>query len=135
MAQRGKALFLVSRSAIDVSTRERSSLFLPMNCWPILEHTKKRSVYITGTFRSCGSLKRFGKHHTVSQGNKFPRTKNHINGFEGFWSLAKHVLPNYRVVSKYLFPMSFKEVECRLHRRSENLLQLFTKIYFGDVST
>jgi transposase len=50
------------------------------------------------------------------------KTKNHMNGIEGFWSLAKHVLPNYRVVSKYLFLMCFKEVEDRLNRRSENLL-------------
>ena len=33
------------------------------------------------------------------------RTKNHINGIEGFWSYAKHILYNYRGVSKYHFPM------------------------------
>jgi len=36
------------------------------------------------------------------------RTKNHINGIEGFWSFAKHILYNYRVVSKYHFSMYLK---------------------------
>ena len=71
----------------------------------IIKHTKKGSVYFTDTFRSYRSLKRFGKHHTISHGKKFPKTKNHINGIEGFWSFAKHVLYNYRGVSKYHFPM------------------------------
>jgi transposase len=36
------------------------------------------------------SLKRYGKHHTVSHYRAFvdKRTKNHINGIEGFWSYA-----------------------------------------------
>lgn len=101
----------------------------------IIKHTKKGSVYFTDTFRSYRSLKRFGKHHTVSHGKIFPKTKNHINGIEGFWSFAKHVLYNYRGVSKYHFPMYLKEVEYRFNHRTDNLLKLFTQIYFGYVST
>jgi len=101
----------------------------------IRQHTRKGSVYFTDTFRSYRSLKRFGKHHTISHGKKFPKTKNHINGIEGFWSFAKHVLYNYRGVSKYHFPMYLKEVEYRFNHRSDNLLKLFTQIYFGYVST
>ena len=90
----------------------------------IRRYTKKGSVYFTDTFRSYRSLKRFGKHHTISHGKKFPKTKNHINGIEGFWSFAKHVLYKY-----------LKEVEYRFNHRSDNMLKLFTKIYFGYVST
>lgn len=32
------------------------------------------------------------------------RTKNHINGIDGFSSFGKYILHNYRVVSKYHFP-------------------------------
>ncbi|MCA9500728.1 MAG: hypothetical protein KC588_16150 [Nitrospira sp.] len=38
-----------------------------------------------------------------------PRVKNHINGIEGFWSYAKHILSHYRGVSKYHFPMYLKK--------------------------
>jgi transposase len=96
----------------------------------IIKHTKKGSVYFTDTFRSYRSLKRFGKHHTISHGKKFPKTKNHSNGIEGFWSFAKYVLYNYRGVSKYHFPMYLKEVEYRFNHRTDNLLKLFTHIYF-----
>jgi transposase len=41
------------------------------------------------------------------------RVKNHINGIEGFWSYAKHILYHYRGVSKYQFPMYLKEIEYR----------------------
>ncbi|MCI0533282.1 hypothetical protein L0Y49_03640, partial [bacterium] len=50
-----------------------------------------------------------GKHHRApywcsvnhSKNMVDKKTKNHINGIEGFWSFAKHVLYNYRGVSKY----------------------------------
>jgi len=101
----------------------------------IHEKTRKGSVYFTDTFRSYRSLKRYGKHYTISHGKKFPKTKNHINGIEGFWSFAKHILYNYRGVSKYHFPLYLKEVEYRFNHRNENLLKLFINIYFGYVST
>ncbi len=59
------------------------------------------------------------------------RTKNHINGIEGFWSYAKHILYNYRGVSKYHFPMYLKEIEYRFNHRGENLYKQFIKLYFG----
>jgi transposase len=57
-----------------------------------------------------------------------------VNGMEGLWSFAKHVLYNYRDVSKFHFPMYLKEVEYRFNHRTDNLLKLFTHIYFGYVS-
>ena len=102
----------------------------------IRKKTKKGTVYYTDTFRSYNSLKRLGKHHTVSHHKTLvdTRTKNHINGIEGFWSFAKHILYNYRGVSKYHFPMYLKEVEYRFNHRNENLFKLFLTIYFGYVS-
>ena len=102
----------------------------------IRKKTRKGSVYYTDTFRSYNSLKRLGKHHTVNHSKTMvdKRTKNHINGIEGFWSFAKHILYNYRGVSKYHFPMYLKEVEYRFNHRRENLFKLFLGIYFGYLS-
>jgi transposase len=101
----------------------------------IRKHTRKGSVYYTDTFRSYNSLKRWGKHHRLSHSKTFTyRGKNQINGIEGFWSYAKHILYNYRGVSKYHFPMYLKEVEYRFNHRKENLFKLFLHIYFGYVS-
>ncbi len=102
----------------------------------IKKHTRKGSVYHTDTFRSYNSLKRLGKHHTINHEKSFKnkKTKNHINGIEGFWSYTKHILYNYRGVSKYYFPMYLKEVEYRFNHRGDNLFKLFINIYFGCVS-
>jgi len=102
----------------------------------IRSHTRKGSVYYTDAFRGYQSLRRYGKHHTVSHHRSLvdKRTKNHINGIEGFWSYAKHVLYNYRGISKYHFPMYLKEIEYRFNHRKENLFKHFVKTYFGYVS-
>lgn len=98
--------------------------------------TRKGSVYYTDAFRGYQSLKRYGKHHTVSHNRTLVdrRTRNHINGIEGFWSYAKHILYNYRGVSKYHFPMYLKEIEYRFNHRRENLFKRFIQVYFGYVS-
>jgi len=57
-----------------------------------------------------------------------------INGIEGFWSYAKHILYNYRGVSKYHFPMYLKEIEYRFNHREENIFKDFIRIYFGYIS-
>jgi len=99
----------------------------------IAQNTAKGSVYFTDQFRGYQSLKRFGKHHTVNHSKNFvhKKTKNHINGIEGFWSYAKHILYNYRGVSKFHFPMYLKEIEYRYNHRTENLFKHFLNLYFG----
>lgn len=69
-----------------------------------------------------------------SKGFVSNKTNNHINGIEGFWSYAKHILYNYRGVSRYHFPMYLKEIEYRYNHRQENIFKLFLKIYFGYFS-
>jgi len=102
----------------------------------IRARTRKGSVYYTDAFRGYQSLKRYGKHNVVNHNKQFvdKRTKNHINGIEGFWSYAKHILYNYRGVSKYHFPMYLKEIEYRFNHRGENVFKQLLKIYFGYVS-
>ncbi len=101
----------------------------------IRKKTRKGTVYYADTFRSYNSLKRLGKHNRLNHGKTFAyRGKSHINGIEGFWSFAKHILYNYRGVSKYHFPMYLKEVEYRFNHRDDNLFKLFMSVYFGYVS-
>jgi transposase len=102
----------------------------------IRRKTRKGSVYYSDTWRSYNSLKRWGKYHTIKHEKQLvdKRTKNHINGIEGFWSYAKHILYNYRGVSKYHFPMYLKEIEYRFNHRKENLFRKFISVYFGCVS-
>ena len=102
----------------------------------IEQHTRKGSVYFTDAFRGYQSLQRYGKHLVVNHSKDFvdKRSKNHINGIEGFWSYAKHILYNYRGVSRYHFPMYLKEIEFRYNHKDDNVFKLLLKIYFSYVS-
>ncbi len=73
---------------------------------------RKGSIYYTDAFRGYQSLKPYGKHHTINHSKIFVsrrRVKNHINGIEGFWSKAKHILSHYQGVAKFHFPMYLKK--------------------------
>ena len=91
---------------------------------------RKGSAYCTDAFRGHQSLKRYGHHHTVNHAKTLVgrRTKNPINGIEGFWSYAKHILYQYRGVSQYHFPLYLKEIEYRFNHRQENVFKQFLKI-------
>ena len=94
------------------------------------------SFQVLHTRRGYVKCGRCGHHHTVNHAKAFVsrRMKNHMNGIEDFWSYAKHILYQYRGVSKYHCPMYLKEVEYRFHHRQENVFKQFLKIYFSYVS-
>ena len=102
----------------------------------IQAHTRTGSVSFTDAFRGYQSLKRYGHHQTVNHAKTLVtrRAKVHINGIEGFWRYAKHIVYQYRGVSKYHFPMYLKEIEYRFNHRQENVFKQFLEIYFGYVS-
>jgi len=56
----------------------------------IENRTRKGSVYFTDAFRGHQSLQSFSKHLIVNHSKEFvnKRTKNHINGLEGFLELC-----------------------------------------------
>ena len=67
--------------------------------------SKDSSVYTDG-FKAYDGLVNFGykKHHRIYHSkNEFANGKNHINGIENFWSVAKTRLSKYRGISKQTF--------------------------------
>ncbi|HWU68045.1 MAG TPA: IS1595 family transposase, partial [Stenotrophobium sp.] len=98
-AARGKSVVfgLLERDGV-VYTKVVESVSAETLMGHIRAHTRKGSVYYTDAFSGYRSLKRYGKHRVVNHSKTFvnQRTKNHINGIEGFWSYAKHILYNYR---------------------------------------
>lgn len=111
----------------------------PVSAEELMRHIRARnckgSVYYAYAFRGYRSLRRYGTHRTVShdraRGNR--HTQHPINGIEDFWRYAKHILRNYRGVSRHTFPMYLKEIEYRFNHRKESLFKNFLRVYFGYV--
>ena len=87
-------------------------------------------VYTDG-FKTYDGLVNFGykKHHRINHSNnEFAKGKNHINGIENFWSIAKTRLSKYRGISKKTFYLHLKECELRFNHRDDDLYKLVLKI-------
>ena len=96
--------------------------------------SKKTTVFTDG-FKTYDSLVDLGykKHYRVHHGkNEFSkkkgRIKNHINGIENFWGIAKVRLYKFRGMDKKTFYLHLKECEFRFNHRQENLYLLLLKI-------
>ena len=59
---------------------------------------------------------------------KLEKIKNHINGIENFWGIAKVRLYKFRGMDKRTFYLHLKECEFRFNRRQDNLYKLLLKI-------
>jgi transposase len=59
---------------------------------------------------------------------EFARKHKHINGIEGFWSLAKTRLAKFRGLNKETFYLHLKECEFRYNYRSQNLYLQILKL-------
>ena len=87
-------------------------------------------IYTDG-FKTYDGLVNFGykKHHRINHSNnEFAKGKNHINGIENFWSIAKTRLSKYRGISKQIFYLHLKECEFRFNHRDDDLYKLVLKI-------
>lgn len=60
--------------------------------------------------------------------DEFVRGKNHINGIEGFWGLAKVRLTKFKGIPKQTFYLHLKETEWRFNNRSSNMYKLLLKM-------
>ena len=96
--------------------------------------SKNSTVYTDG-FKTYDSLVDMGykKHYRVHHGkNEFSKkdgkVKNHINGIENFWGLAKVRLSKFRGMNKKTFYLHLKECEFRFNHRNEDLYRLLLSI-------
>ncbi|MCY4127637.1 MAG: IS1595 family transposase [Gammaproteobacteria bacterium] len=96
--------------------------------------SKKVRVFTDG-FRTYDGLVDMGykKHYRVHHGkNEFAkkekRVKNHINGIENFWGIAKVRLYKFRGMDKRTFYLHLKECEFRFNHRQDNLYLLLLKM-------
>jgi len=99
---------------------------------PIIEdRIHKDSTVYTDTFRTYDGLVNFGykKHYRIKHGeNEFAKGRNHVNGIENFWGIAKTRLSKFRGMHKSTFYLHLKETEFRFNYRKENLYKMLLEI-------
>ena len=103
----------------------------------------KASTVYTDGFKSYDSLVNMGykKHYRVHHGkNEFAKkekvkikgkklqVKNHINGIENFWGIAKVRLSKFRGMNKGTFYLHLKECEFRFNHKNEDLYKLLLRM-------
>ncbi|MBN2712847.1 MAG: IS1595 family transposase [Planctomycetes bacterium] len=89
------------------------------------------SVIYTDGFKTYDGLVNFGfkKHHRIKHGdNEFARGRNHINGIENFWAIAKTRLSKFRGISKSTFYLHLKECEFRFNNRDGDIYKLLLRL-------
>ncbi|MFA5688000.1 MAG: IS1595 family transposase [Kiritimatiellales bacterium] len=100
---------------------------------PIIQQkVDTESIVYTDGFKSYDGLVNFGyrKHYRIHHGeNEFAAGRNHINGIENFWSIAKVRLSKFRGIHKSTFYLHLKECEFRFNHRHENLYQILLKMF------
>jgi transposase len=85
----------------------------------------------TDSFKTYDGLVNFGykKHYRVKHGeNEFASGRNHINGIENFWGLAKVRLTKFRGIQKNVLSLHIKECEFRFNNRDKNMYKLLLNI-------
>ena len=102
----------------------------------ISQRISKSAIVYTDGFKTYDGLVSMGykKHYRVHHGkNEFAkkekkRIRNHINGIENFWGLAKVRLSKFRGMNKETFYLHLKECEFRFNYRKDNLYRLLLKM-------
>ena len=106
----------------------------------ISQRISKSAVVYTDGFKSYDGLVSMGykKHYRVYHGkNEFAkkekkRIRNHINGIENFWGLAKVRLSKFRGMNKETFYLHLKECEFRFNYRKDDLYRLVLKLIVNN---
>ena len=98
----------------------------------INQRISKSAIVYTDGFKTYDGLVSMGykKHYRVHHGkNEFAKKetkkiKNHINGIENFWGLAKVRLSKFRGMNKDTFYLHLKECEFRFNYRKDDLYRI-----------
>ena len=101
----------------------------------INQRISKSAIVYTDGFKTYDGLVNMGykRHYRIHHGkNEFAKKKgkirNHINGIENFWGLAKVRLSKFRGMNKDTFYLHLKECEFKFNYRKDNLYRLLLKI-------
>ena len=101
----------------------------------ISKKISKSAIIYTDGFKTYDGLvdmgykKHYRIHHSKNEfAKKKGRIKNHINGIENFWGIAKVRLSKFRGMNKNTFYLHLKECEFRFNYRKDNLYRLLLKI-------
>ena len=102
----------------------------------INQRISKSAIVYTDGFKTYDGLVNMGykKHYRVHHGkNEFVkkekrRIRNHINGIENFWGLAKVRLSKFRGMDKKTFYLHLKECEFRFNYRKDDLYRVLLKM-------
>ncbi len=97
----------------------------------IREKVTADSVVYTDGFKTYDGLVDLGykKHYRIRHGqNEFADGRNHINGIENFWSIAKTRMAKFRGIHKSTFHLHIKECEFRFNYRQDNLYPILLKM-------
>ena len=93
------------------------------------------TTVFTDGFKTYDGLVNMGykKHYRVQHGkNEFAKRtgkiRNHINGIENFWGVAKVRLSKFRGMNKETFYLHLKECEFRFNNRDKNMYKLLLNI-------
>ena len=93
------------------------------------------ATVFTDGFKAYDGLVSMGykKHYRVHHGrNEFSKrrgkVRNHINGIENFWGVAKVRLSKFRGMDKETFYLHLKECEFRFNYKRDNLYRLVLKM-------
>ena len=135
---------LMAKRSCLVLNKEKAKVYTQVikNCSkkviiPLINQRISRSAIVyTDGFKTYDGLVNMGykKHYRVHHGkNEFAKKekkkiRNHINGIENFWGLAKVRLSKFRGMNKDTFYLHLKECEFRFNHRKENLYKLILKL-------
>ena len=107
---------------------------------PLIDRRISRSAIVyTDGFKTYDGLVNMGykRHYRVYHGkNEFAKKekkgkkkiRNHINGIENFWGLAKVRLSKFRGMNKDTFYLHLKECEFRFNYRKDDLYSVLLKM-------
>ena len=103
---------------------------------PLISHKISTSATVfTDGFKTYDGLVSMGykKHYRVHHGkNEFAKRagkiRNHINGIENFWGVAKVRLYKFRGMDKKTFYLHLKECEFRFNNRDKDIYKLLLNI-------
>lgn len=82
-----------------------------------------------------GYKQHYRVNHSKNEFVSFTNRKNHINGIENFWGVAKVRLTKFRGLKPSYFNLHLKECEWRFNNRHNNLYKIMLQLLRKESKT